>query len=464
VQELTDLKARIGDVVLAPDGSWGATVGDAGTVMLWDVDPVTGRWSQREPLHGQTGYSFIADIDPSGRWLLALSTDYKVALWDVGPDGGFGQARPGLPGRWLTDRPEVVEPERLVVAPTRSLGPHAVGTLPYTGPATVSVAATFIDPRTGGVVEHVVVGDTFQDEFAPATVATSPDRRWVAVTSGLATTVLDARTRDEVAHVELPPTGFEHMDGTKPTVGVVCCAAWTHDGSRLLIGTQGRENAGGITVVDPATWEIVDEERVDLPVKPEAFEFSADGRWLAVASGDSDEVVILDGRTLEVDRSVALGASDRLTTLSFSPDGRLLAAGGVFGTLHLFDTRTWTAREPVKLGEGAMLQIEWLEDDRTAVATNGDGTLALFDTERAVVRGTPLPGAVDGGPAATYVIPDPRREIVALSERPAVLRYPTDPAVWLREACAVAGRDLTRDEWDRNLPGRDYRPTCSDRG
>jgi WD40 repeat protein len=324
------------------------------------------------------------------------------------------------------------------------------------------VAATFVDPRTGGVVEQVDVGETFEDEFAGAAVAVSPDRRWVAVTSGLVTTVLDARTRDEVERFELPPTGYESLDGTKPTVGVVCCAAWTNDGSRLLIGTQGPENSGGITVVDPATWEVLEEERVDLPVRPEALEFSADGRWLAVASGDSDEIVIVDGRTLDVRRTVALRATDRLTTLSFSRDGRLLAAGGVFGSLHLFDSPTWEAREPVRLGEGAMLQIEWLEDGRTAVAANEDGTIALFDTERGVVRGAPLPAAEDIGPAATYVVPDPGREVVVLGERPTVLRYPTDPAVWLREACAVAGRDLTRAEWDRYLPGREWQPTCSD--
>jgi WD40 repeat protein len=350
-----------------------------------------------------------------------------------------------------------------VVAATRPLGPHAVGSLPYDGPGTASVAATFVDPRTGGVVEHVVVGDTFEHEFAPAAVAVSPDRRWVAVTSGLATTVLDARTRDEVERIVLPPTGYQNPDGTKPTVGVVCCATWTHDGSRLLIGTQGLGNTGGISVVDPATWEVV-EEGVELPVKPEAIELGADGRWLAVASGDSDEVVILDGGTLDVRQTVPLRAGDRLTTLSFSPDGRLLAAGGEFGTLHLFDTRTWTAREPVRLGEGPMLQIEWLDDDATVVATDGDGTVALFDTERAVVRSTPLPGAVDGGPAATYVIPEPSREILAISERPTVLRYPTDPAVWLREACAVVGRDLTRAEWERYLPGRPWAPTCSELG
>jgi DNA-binding SARP family transcriptional activator/WD40 repeat protein len=465
VQELENLPAPVFDVVLAPDGRWGATVGDAGTVLLWDVDPETGLWSQREPLPGQSGTTVVADIDRSGRWLVSFAIDNKVVLWDLSPDGGFGTAQPGLADRWITHRPEVVEPGRLVAAATRTLGSHSVGSLPYDGSDTVSVAATFLDPRTGAVIDEVVVGDMSQDEYAGPTVAVSPDRRWLAVTSGPVTAVVDARAREAVQHrIELPLAGYEIFEGAKYPVGGACCAVWTPDGSRLLIGTQGRGNTGALTVVDAATWEIVDEERVELPVKPAALELSADGRWLAVASGDSEEIVVLDGRTLRVHRTLDLRGSDRLTTLSFSPDGRLLAGGGEFGTLHVFDTRTWTAREPARLGEGAMLQIEWLDDDRTAVATNVDGTIALFDTERAHVRSTPLPGAVDQGPGETYVFPDPGREIVAISERPSVLVYPTDPAVWLREACAVAGRDLTTAEWERYLPGRPWEPTCTDLG
>jgi hypothetical protein len=42
-------------------------------------------------------------------------------------------------------------------------------------------------------------------------------------------------------------------------------------------------------------------------------------------------------------------------------------------------------------------------------------------------------------------------------------RFPfMDAADEIQEACAVAGRDLTQAEWKTYLPGRAYRPTCSD--
>jgi hypothetical protein len=36
------------------------------------------------------------------------------------------------------------------------------------------------------------------------------------------------------------------------------------------------------------------------------------------------------------------------------------------------------------------------------------------------------------------------------------------PDVWLRDACAVAGRDLDATEWRRYLPDVPFRRTCTD--
>jgi hypothetical protein len=39
-----------------------------------------------------------------------------------------------------------------------------------------------------------------------------------------------------------------------------------------------------------------------------------------------------------------------------------------------------------------------------------------------------------------------------------------EPAIWLRAAGAVAGRALTRAEWTRELPEREYEATCTGLG
>ena len=111
--------------------------------------------------------------------------------------------------------------------------------------------------------------------------------------------------------------------------------------------------------------------------------------------------------------------------------------------------------------EDVLLQVEWL-DDRTVVVTALDGTVSVFAAGRGLVRAPPLPASDGGVRGYTRFVSTPDDQIVVLNDPHPALRCPVDPAVWLREACAVAGRDLTRAEWDPYLPGREYAPTCTD--
>jgi hypothetical protein len=44
-----------------------------------------------------------------------------------------------------------------------------------------------------------------------------------------------------------------------------------------------------------------------------------------------------------------------------------------------------------------------------------------------------------------------------------VLLWDVDRASWRAQACAVAGRRLTLQEWRDFLPGRPYQPSCGTR-
>jgi WD40 repeat protein len=357
---------------------------------------------------------------------------------------------PGLDGRWISNRPQVVEPGRLLVAPTRP-GTSAGARVGEAGPETVSVEATFLDPRSGRVVDSVPVGDTLPLAFG-SSVAVSPDRSLVAVTWVRGVTVLDARTHEVVTTVPLPPDT------------VVYCAGWTPDGSRLLLCAEGPVldgAAGGLLVVGTGTWQP--QPPVDVQGPAEGMATSPDGRMIALGSSLESGIRLLDARTLDLERVVPLAVDDLVGALAFSPDGSLLAAGGDRGLLHVFDTATWRpVGEPAAVHDESLLQVEWLPDSRTVVTTGRDGTVSLFDVDRGLVRARRLPGSAVPGGGFAHLVPSPVEEIVVLSgERPG-WRYPLDPAVWLAEACAVVGRDLTAAEWDRYLPGRDVEPTCSD--
>ena len=463
VQRLGAHQQPVRDLVVSPDGTWAVTIGDGAAVILWDIEPSTGRWSQPEELTGHQGDVLHVELDPSGRRLITVGLDHTIISWDMTADGGLGKSYPGLAGRWISNGPDVVDPEELIVAPTRPGVPYGeeLGSTP--DESTLGVAATFLDPATGDVVQHVPVGETISQVTFGSSVAVSPDRSMVAVTWGLGTTVLDTRTREVIEEIVLPPIGDRGPDGELLPAAVVWCTGWTPDGSTLLLGatTDAAGGSGGHLVpVDTTTWALGDPIGIG---SAQTIEASPDGDVLAVALAGSSEIAVLDAETLEVERTVPLQGNDRVVTLAFSPDGRLLAAGGQRGTLHLIETEAWAPPpEPARLQNQELLQVEWLEDGRTVVTSGLDGTVSLFDVDRGVTRGRPLRGSGEPGEGYAHLVPGPTDELVVLSGERSGRRYPLRPSAWLSEACAIAGRDLTRAEWERYLPERDRQPTCTD--
>jgi WD40 repeat protein len=127
--------------------------------------------------------------------------------------------------------------------------------------------------------------------------------------------------------------------------------------------------------------------------------------------------------------------------------------------------RFWDAKTGATRSRSITASAGWvssLDFDRTGeiLVTGGtDGTTRHIDVESRVLIGSPLPG-FDNVLENAELTPDGRRVIVVY-ETGSGFVWDVDPALWKRHGCAVAGRDLTRAEWDQFLPDRDYRPVCS---
>jgi WD domain, G-beta repeat len=139
-------------------------------------------------------------------------------------------------------------------------------------------------------------------------------------------------------------------------------------------------------------------------------DFSPDGERVAVS--DTDRVGVLEVETGEWLRRPVDGHEEGIPLLAYSPDGSLLASGGRDGRVGLWDGRTGDLLGTILPGRpNTPVMVEFLPDGHTVLISSLDGALYTWDT-----------------------------------------RVQT----WIDHACAVAGRNLTQDEWHDAFGDRPY--------
>jgi WD40 repeat protein len=199
--------------------------------------------------------------------------------------------------------------------------------------------------------------------------------------------------------------------------------------------------------------------RASAPVSSPSIAFSPDSRRLAIATlnlGRTDIRDVSDGRLV-----ARLPNADLVRSVAWAPDGELLATGEYNGKGQLWSTKSWKRVGPALEGhERRLLELEFSPDGSLLSSSGADGTVRLWDvaTRRAV--GSPLKVEEDNVFVATTLAPSGDRLFAVSSQRRAV-SWNISPAAWKRHACRVAGRELTRREWEEALPDRPYRPVCA---
>jgi WD40 repeat protein len=238
--------------------------------------------------------------------------------------------------------------------------------------------------------------------------------------------------------------------------GRVWWAAASPNGKLLALQTQTRgRSSSHVEVLDLTSGRVLYHRAV--PNGKGGVEFSPDGREI-VALGccePSSTIVVWSARSgKELFRPRVDGHA---MSIAFSPDGRLLLAGTEDGKDLLWDARDGSRQgAPVEVATGGIETVSFSPDGRLFVASSDDGTATLWESRTHKRLANAFPVEEGSVPVARFMTSGD----VVINNVRATSRWPIEPRAWVRFACRVAGRDLTRDEWSDLLPDRPYRRIC----
>ncbi len=409
-----DIAGRPTSLLFSPEGRTVVSTNEDGTLTLWDARSA----APRERLRGHSASQAVFSRD--GKTLYTVSEEGTAIAWDL-TEGrrlkrlfGFTSDRPSDP--FSEDHPGRFSPDGRLIA----VGLKDRGIALWDARTLLPSGAQL--RRTGGEVKAL---------------AFSPDGTTLAAADGRGTTtVWDVSSRS----LRYEPL-FAGLDAR---------VAFSPDGKTLATSGSG----GGVTFWDVRTGER--SGRIGGFGKSLDVAYSADGERVAFAEEASgySRAQVWDVAKHSRLAEVSGGDEGDALAVALSPDGRIVAFGGYGRAVRLADVRTGKLLHA--LDAGGAVALEFSRDGRT-LAVFGRGA-SLWDVATGIQVGPTLSG--ESRATMMDLSSDGRTLLMTGADgRGAV--WDVDPQSWARRACALARRTLTRDEWERFLPGRRYEPACA---
>ena len=160
-----------------------------------------------------------------------------------------------------------------------------------------------------------------------------------------------------------------------------------------LVSTSGRPEANDIRFWNVATRQ----ENAILTGGSKvvsAVSFSSDGRTLASAQpttnslADFSRVLLWDVATGKIQGRLRGEHTARVNSVSFSPDGKLLASGSVDNTIRLWNLKTKKVKRTLKGHSGGVHSVRFSPDGKTLASGSGDKTIKLWNVETGQIKAT----------------------------------------------------------------------------
>ncbi len=206
------------------------------------------------------------------------------------------------------------------------------------------------------------------------------------------------RLRPQAAQTDFRDFEWHYLDRlcsqrllfTREFTAPVLQIAASPDGERVAVGLQN----GWLVVLDAATANVLWGPIRTFNSRIKGLAFSADSQWLAVAATRSVTVYQTETGQYEFSKD----AESAAWGLAFHPEGKLLAAGLLDGTVQLWSLTTGQDDPPPLPGHSGMVRdVAFSADGRYLASASADGRVIVRSTQTfEPLAYSPLAGNKDG--------------------------------------------------------------------
>jgi WD40 repeat protein len=420
-------------VAFGPDGTMLATAGITGGAILWDLA------DHKQAGVFQTGASQVDSLafSPDGKTLATVDQAGQAQLWDT--------------ATWhQTGKPIVIGNDTSIAVNTEAISPDSKILAISEDSGVVELRDTATQ-RQLAVLTPAATGNS----GLGGAITFSPDGKMLAVGNTNGTVQLwSVATRQPAG----PSLHFRGTTGTGPL-------AFSPTG-RILAGVT----SGGVQLVNIDTGQQIGPT---MSVKNNNHDgigtiaFSPDGKTLATTTTYKaqlwDTATQRELDTFQIGHPFVVGNGyEQLGAVAFSPNGKILAAATA-GTIQLWDmTSRRRLGAPLNLGTQAGYTAALAfspSGNFLAVAINE--STSLFDVNTHERIGTSLtPAPIINNEVSRLIISPSGRTLAAAGMKAAWLWDITLPADPIAAACSIAGRSLTRSEWNSYISSEPYQKVC----
>jgi DNA-binding SARP family transcriptional activator/class 3 adenylate cyclase len=207
--------------------------------------------------------------------------------------------------------------------------------------------------------------------------------------------------------------------------------------------------------------DLVTGERVGASIASRDF---ADVDGLAYLRGGTVIAVARGGEVkfFDADTGAAVLEPVKGQSVAASLDGSVLVTSTIDGDVTIRNPATARPIAPEIPGAGGRTNnIEISDDNTRMLVVTGGGAAHVYDVGSTRQIGRTLRVDLDANvrQVGASLRPDGRQLAVAAEH--GVQLWDLDPETWRNAACRLAGRNLTREEWESYIPqGEPYRATC----